>query len=434
VSQVTRQAMTDDSGLFTDGTEVDKAFVDQVYDQIDSQCYSSTNPTVEPHEITDEVVAARGNLASLGARLNGVVDANGVPVPGAGTLTATQAASFIGKRSIAKNDDFATWPSGAAAAPSDFTLSGAGAAVARTGAGESDTETLGAGTYAAKLTYGSAEVKLTQSVLSAAEVTQWSRIRGKKVFVGIRCKASVSNQASLVVDDGVTTTRGGQAGNNTYHTGGGSSEWIYAIHTISGSATKLDVYLSVASSGAAYFGGLVVVFSDVALLDWMPKMTTPAEKRVVVLTADSATYKAVTPADNTATGWSYVLPAGTLKNDGDRLRVTIWCDSVGSANVPTEIKFAFGATTFAWRFASDVTRVDGAIAIEIIRTGAATQKMMGHGITFVANTQGGQNYQSPAETLANAITLSTKHGASASSTDYVQQVGIGIEYLPAQAS
>lgn len=77
---VTRQGMADDSGVFTDGTVVNKAFFDQIYGQIDDQCHSTTSVTTQalkPKAITDEVVAARGNRASLDARISGVISPDG---------------------------------------------------------------------------------------------------------------------------------------------------------------------------------------------------------------------------------------------------------------------------------------------------------------------------------------------------------------------
>src|SRR3972149_5365617 len=109
--------MSDDSGLFTDGTVVNEAFVDQIYDQIDDQAHSTTNPTIKPKAITDEVVAARGNLASLDARLSGVVDDDGNPVAAAGQATETQVARAEGNFNLVSNPDLEDWAAGGAAAP-----------------------------------------------------------------------------------------------------------------------------------------------------------------------------------------------------------------------------------------------------------------------------------------------------------------------------
>jgi len=314
-------AYTDDTGAGNDGTIGDSAWFDLMREAVNTQVYTAAYPTLKPKDTMEEVAAARGALASLAARLTVSLNDDGTLKTQASLITATDAASFIGKRSFAKNDEFGVWGLGAAAAPTSFTLSGTGAAVARCGAGESDTQTLDAGTYCAKVTYGSAEAKLTQSILSAAEVSKWGRVKGKKVVIGIRCKASVPNQASFIVDDGVTTTRGGQAGAGTYHTGGGSAEWLYAIHTISNSATKLDVYCSVASSGAAYFGGLVVVFSDTALLDWMPNMAQSTRYPEIVMSGWSGAQGYGVFRTTNAAKKTLTIPIGVLAGDGEAIRV-----------------------------------------------------------------------------------------------------------------
>jgi hypothetical protein len=77
VTLVVRQAMSDDDGTFTSGTGVGKTFVDQVYDQIDDQAHSTTNPTLKPKVITDEVVTARGSKAALGTRLDVALNSDG---------------------------------------------------------------------------------------------------------------------------------------------------------------------------------------------------------------------------------------------------------------------------------------------------------------------------------------------------------------------
>jgi len=335
MSLVTRQTMTDDSGTFVDGTVVDKDFVDQIYDQIDDQNHSSTNPTIKPKATTDEVVAARGSKASLDARLDIALNDDGTLKTQASLVSQTDAASFIGKRNLTKNDEFSIWTAGGAAAPDNFTLSGTGAAVTKCGSGESDTTSLDAGTYCAKITYGSATAKLTQAILSASEVSRWGRVKGKNVFVGIRAKSSIANHASIVADDGVTTTRGGLTGDGTYHSGSGNAEWIWCTHTLSNSATKLDVYCEVASAGAAYFGGLIVIFSDVALADWFPLSnqtnfpqgpptvqivpTITGKVPVVIAQGNAGTsgygaFRTVNNAKKVVT-----IPAGTLAADGDML-------------------------------------------------------------------------------------------------------------------
>lgn len=267
MTAVTRQSMTDDSGVFTDGTVVNKAFVDQVYDQIDDQVHSSTNPTIKPKATTDEVIAARGSKSSLDARLDVALNEDGTLKTQASLITLAQAGTLAGLNLI-PNDRPILWSQGDSSAPDYTALSGAGATVARTGTGLGDTETVKYGPFAVKITYGSAAAKLTWSVMDAGAFL--TGFRNRKVSFGCWAKASTASLASIVVDDGVTQTRGGQGGNGTYHTGGGSAEWLYCTHTISGSATKLEVSYEVAASGSAYFQMLTGLFSDIPPADWIP--------------------------------------------------------------------------------------------------------------------------------------------------------------------
>ena len=267
MSQVTRQGMVDDSGIFTDGTVVNEAFIDQIYDQIDDQCYSSTNPTVEPHEITDEVVAARGNLASLDARISVVVDDDGVPVPNASAVTQAEAAE-ISQTNCVLNETFIIWAAGDSAAPSGWTLAGTGAACARAGTGLGDTKRK-VGDFCAKLTFGSTTLTLVQDVLPTAAFARIDHLQGEDVGFGAWVWASAASQSRIFITDGVTTTF------STYHTGDSTWQWLSLEHVLSGSATKIQVGISVESGAAnpAYFSGPTLLFSTIAPTNWRPTPT-----------------------------------------------------------------------------------------------------------------------------------------------------------------
>lgn len=288
MSQVTRQAMTDDSGVFTDGTIVDEAFVDQIYDQVDDQCHSSTNPTVKPKAITDEVVAARGNLASLDARLSAVVDDDGVPVPSASAVTAAEAGELPTTNCVL-NETFIIWAAGDSAAPSGWTLAGTGAAVARAGTSLADTKRK-VGDFCAKVTYGSATLTLSQDVLPTAAFSRVDHLKNEDAAFGAWVWADAASQARVYVNDGVTTTY------SSYHTGDGSWQWLSLSHTISGSGTKLTVGIAVGSGAAnpAYFSGPTLVFGSVKPVNWRP---TPMVAGTVFLPLVGA------QSTGTAKGW-----------------------------------------------------------------------------------------------------------------------------------
>lgn len=258
---VTRQAMTDDAGDFISGTEVDKAFVDQVYGQIDDQVHSTTNPTVKPKAITDEVVAARGSLGTLDARLDVSLNEDGTLKSQASLTSISDLQAVLGSRNVAVNGDLDDWSAGGASAPDNFTLTTL--TIARTGPAMADTFTFGAGRFAAKLTRAGADGNLKQIVVAAADIADYANIKGQKFSVAVKGKTAIANHLRITVDDGVTTT------SSSYHTGGGTEEHLTVTHTISGTATKLEVLVEVKNSaGDAYVGGLVFVFAPYAPSDW----------------------------------------------------------------------------------------------------------------------------------------------------------------------
>lgn len=260
----------DDDGTFEYGTIVNKAFFDAIQTAINALVHSATNTGVTPADVIDEVVAARGSKADLDTRLDVSLNEDGTLKTQANLITASDAQSFLGIQNLYDDSRFEIWPSGDSSAPAGTTLSGTGAAVARTGTGLGDTvnpsDWLG---FAAKITYGSATAKLTRTVVAAADFP--TRLQGKTIGFGCWMRASAANQGSMVVDDGVTTTRGGESGNGTYHDGDSADAFVYGTHTMSGTATKLDVYFECAVSGSIYVSGVVVAVSDVAPGDWFPE-------------------------------------------------------------------------------------------------------------------------------------------------------------------
>ena len=280
--------MTDDSGTFDNGTVVNEAFVDDIFDQIDDQNHSTTNPTIKPKAITDEVVAARGNLASLDARLSAVVDDDGVPVPSASAITQAEAAELPTTNCVL-NDTFIIWAAGDSAAPTGWTLAGTGAACARAGTGLADTKRK-VGDFCAKLTFGSATLTLSQDVLPTAAFSRVDHLKSEPVGFGAWVWADAASQSRVYVTDGVTT------GYSSYHTGDGSWQWLSVEHTLSGSATKLQVGISVGSGAAnpAYFSGPTLIFGDIAPANWRP---TPNVVGTVFLPSAGA------QSTGTAKGW-----------------------------------------------------------------------------------------------------------------------------------
>jgi hypothetical protein len=73
--------MTNDTGTGQDGDVVNKAMFEAIAEAIDEALVDSTTPSAQtPAETTAEVIEARGTLASLDARISGVIDENGVAI------------------------------------------------------------------------------------------------------------------------------------------------------------------------------------------------------------------------------------------------------------------------------------------------------------------------------------------------------------------
>ena len=164
----------------------------------------------------------------------------------------------------------------------------------------------------------------------------------------------------------------------------------------------------------------------------MPLITNGAISSPVpcLLFSDGAEYKAATPANNTATGWSASIQGGTLKKNGDALRVTIGYKRYGAGANPAELKLDFGATplTVVWRASTTTVVAGGTFEVMITRRSATSVIMTADGLTLVPDAC--TAYVAGTETLANNLPLLTKHGLQ-DATDYLAQESITVGYVPA---
>lgn len=74
---LTFPTVTDDTGTKTDGTIINSALFASIKTGIEAVTHSTNNATVDPNDIIDEVVTARGSAASLDARLDVALNADG---------------------------------------------------------------------------------------------------------------------------------------------------------------------------------------------------------------------------------------------------------------------------------------------------------------------------------------------------------------------
>lgn len=432
---------TNDDGSGQTGTIEDASFFNDMKSAIEALIHSTTNTTTPPKTTTDEVITARGSKSSLDARLDIALNEDGTPKSSAFTayVATTALQSTLGARNLVSNGDLVGWSAGASAAPDNFTLSGTGAAVAQ------EALRFGTGPYGALMTFGSTALKLTQIVISAADFANYLQLRGKTIAFGAWGESSIASQLSVIINDGVTTTRGGTSGNATYHTGSDSPEWMYGTHVIANTATKIDIYVEMAVGGdVARAGGFSVMLSTVALSDFplfsAVPVATPLLPGIVSIGAQSLagvkTFEdpplmvpgtaattvtavmggvlsvnttTVTPPDDTNenTLMSYSLPANVLSSNGKVVRVTAFLtrDTAGAGNITYKFKFgSTGETTAVTGTTAQVKQV----VYHIVRTGSNTQVIFGGSIDLDvgAVAVSTASTDTATETDSGAITIS----------------------------
>jgi hypothetical protein len=253
--------VTDDDGTGQTGTVLDKSLFDAIAAAIDDQVDSATNPLIKPWNTTDEVVTARGNKASLNARLSGVIDADGALITPASVITQAQMMASVGSVNLIPNDTFLIWSDGDTAAPDYWSL--AGSTAARCGTGLADTKRK-IGKFCISLTNAG---NLTRTMIDAGVYGNLDHMDGEKIGFGAWVWSTIASHARLEMTDGTDTTV------TSWHTGGsgaGGWEFLANVHTINAAATKLELDLDVSSNGTAYFSGVTAIYSDVAPTRWIP--------------------------------------------------------------------------------------------------------------------------------------------------------------------
>jgi phage-related protein len=154
------------------------------------------------------------------------------------------------------------WENGTSSAPTEHTLSGAGASVAR------ESTIIKQGVYSAKVTRAGADTTLYYDFPDYADYLN------RKMTFGCWVYATVASRARLSISDGVGSTE------SSYHAGGSDWEYLTVTHDIDASATRIRVEMQVNTGNTSgYFdGGVLVdgdssqlVFSDVADIGrWIP--------------------------------------------------------------------------------------------------------------------------------------------------------------------
>lgn len=138
---------------------------------------------------------------------------------------------------------------GASAAPTQHTLSGASATVAR------ESTIIKTGTYSAKVTRVGADTTLYHDHADFADY------QGRKVTFGCWVYATVASRARIAISDGVGST------NSSYHTGTTGWEFLTVTHNMSVSATRMRVEMHVNTGNtSAYFDNGILCHGDSTLI------------------------------------------------------------------------------------------------------------------------------------------------------------------------
>ncbi len=136
------------------------------------------------------------------------------------------------------------WAAGDSAAPSFYALSGAGAAIARTGTGLADTTNFNLSSFAAKVTSGGAATAyLSQDVLSSTSFRTY--YRGTRWSIGAALKCATASSARFCLYDGVASIC------TAYATS--TMTWVSAQGALDASATQITARLEVAGGTIAAY-------------------------------------------------------------------------------------------------------------------------------------------------------------------------------------
>lgn len=141
------------------------------------------------------------------------------------------------------------WVNGTSAAPTQHTLSGSGATIAR------ESTTVKIANYSAAVTRVGADATLYH------DLPEYDDYKGRKVTFGAWVYATVASRARIGISDGVGST------NSSYHTGSGSWEYLSVTRDLDVSATRLRVEMQVNTGNTtAYFDNGVLCDGDSTLV------------------------------------------------------------------------------------------------------------------------------------------------------------------------
>lgn len=166
----------------------------------------------------------------------------------------------ISNRNLLEWSNMEDWVNGTSSAPTDHTLTGASATVAR------ESTIIKRGTYSAAVTRVGADAVLY------ADYAGYASYLGRQMTYGAWVYATVASRARLQIGDGVGTT------NSSYHTGDSTWQFLSVTRNIDTSGTRIRCGLEVNTGNTTAYidGGILVegssVYTDLStyLEDWKP--------------------------------------------------------------------------------------------------------------------------------------------------------------------
>lgn len=166
----------------------------------------------------------------------------------------------ISPKNLLEWSNMEDWVNGTSSAPTDHTLTGASATVAREG------------TIVKRGTYSAAVTRVGADAVLYADYAGYASYLGRKMTFGAWVYATVASRARLQIGDGVGTS------NSSYHTGVAGWEFLTVTRDLDTAATRIRCGLEVNTGNTtAYIDGGILVegsttFTDLStyLEEWKP--------------------------------------------------------------------------------------------------------------------------------------------------------------------
>ena len=236
------------------------------------------------------------------------------------------------------NWNFEIWGAGTTSVPTGYTLVGAGATIAKN-------------TTAGQFKYGTASLALTrvgtdcyiyQDVDLIADQGPAAAWGSRPVILGCWVRATVASRARLFADDGVTSTY------SSYHTGGGSLEFLTVSVTLGASPTRVRVVCIVDSGNTtAQFDGMTLISAPATVKHATQSSVSDLGVATEVGPDEWNADHSLTLTDSIPSGWrgrKCVLACGSEAQQAQATTIFYAANGVGSSStneVDTQIRVPY---------------------------------------------------------------------------------------------